>query len=87
MWGLGRQWHDALRGRMHFLAAQPDMDESAVQQFECLLRDATPHWDAAKAHAADGAYEAARRSLDRLHAILDADSRQTLSPGGCDAIS
>ena len=63
------------------------MDEADVQQFECLLRDATPHWDAAKAHAADGAYEAARHALDRLHAVLDADSRQTLFPGGCDAIS
>ena len=63
------------------------MDESAVQQFERLLHAATPHWDAAKAHAADGAYEAARQALDRLHAVLDADSRQTISPGGCDAIS
>jgi hypothetical protein len=69
------------------LGRATDMDESAVQQFERLLHAATPHWDAAKAHAADGAYEAARRSLDSLHAILDADSRQTLSPGGCDAIS
>ena len=58
-----------------------------MQQFECLLRDATPHWDAAKAHAADGAYEAARHALDSLHAILDADSRQTFSLGGCDANS
>ena len=79
-----------MRPRRRFLAepaAQPDMDEADVQQIECLLNAATPHWDAAKAHALDGAYEAARHSLDRLHAILDADSRQTLSPGGCDAIS
>jgi hypothetical protein len=55
------------------------MDEADVQQFECLLNAATPHWDAAKAHAADGAYEAARRSLDSLHAILDADVRRTIT--------
>ena len=61
------------------------MDEADVQVFERLLNAATPHWDAAKAHAADGAYEAARHALDSLHAILDADSRQTISPGGCDA--
>ena len=79
--------HDAMRGHLRFLAAQPGMDESDVQQFEAILNAATPHWDAAKAHAAAGAYEAARHALDRLHAILDADSRQTLSPGGCDAIS
>jgi len=61
------------------------MDEADVQQLETLLNAARPHWDAAQAHAADGAYEAARHALDRLHAILDTDSRQTFSPGGCDA--
>ena len=74
-----------MRPRRRFLAAtaaQPDMDESAVQQFERLLHAATPHWDAAKAHAADGAYEAARQALDRLHAILDADVRRTLTLSG-----
>ena len=58
-----------------------------MQQFEATLNAATPHWDAAKAHAADGAYEAARHALDRLHAVLDAYSRQTISPGGCDEIA
>ena len=79
--------HDALRGHLRFLAAQPNMDEADVQQFEAILNAARPHWDACQAHAADGAYADARHALDRLHAILDADSRQTLSTGGCDAIS
>jgi hypothetical protein len=82
--------HDAtVRPRRHFLAtaAQPDMDEADVQQLERLLNAARPHWDACQAHAADGAYEAARQALDRLYAVLDADSRQTLFHGGCDAIS
>ena len=78
-----------MRPRRHFLAtaARLDMDEADVQQFERLLNAARPHWDACQAHAADGAYEAARHALDRLYAVLDADSRQTLFPGGCDAIS
>ena len=55
------------------------MDESDVQQFECLLNAATPHWDAVKAHVAAGDYKRARHSLDRLHALLDADARLTLT--------
>jgi len=62
------------------------MDEASVQQLECLLNAATPFWDEAKFHAADGNYSAARHALDRLHALLDADS-QPQTPGECDEVS
>lgn len=57
------------------------MDSAAVEHLERLLNAIRIHHDAAQGHAAAGAYDRVRHSLDRLHALLDADARRTLTLG------
>lgn len=58
------------------------MDQADVEHLERLLNAIRLHHDAAQGHAAAGAYDRVRHSLGRLHALLDADSRRTISLGG-----
>lgn len=65
------------------------MDQSDVEHLERLLNACRLHHDAAQGFAASGLYDRARHELARLHALLTADARRTLtrSTGDSHAIS
>lgn len=65
------------------------MDQSDVEHLERLLNAMRPRWYEAQGFVLSGDYKRARHAIDRLHALLTADARRTLtrSTGDFHAIS